>query len=152
MDLVAKLQSQFIDLSSSMYREGLLDQQFAQLKKLQDDSNPDFVLQVVSLYFNDSEKLLNNLATALQQQIVDFKLVDSHVHKFKGSSSSIGAQRVRNVCINLKTCCEVKDLNGCMACLQQLKYEFDLVKSKLETLFRLEQKIVAAGGTVPVMG
>ncbi|XP_052186226.1 histidine-containing phosphotransfer protein 1-like [Diospyros lotus] len=151
MDLVSQLRGQFIDLSSSMYREGLLDEQFVQLQKLQDESNPDFVLEVVSLYFEDSEKLLNNLATALQQQIVDFKLVDSHVHQFKGSSSSIGAQRVRNVCVDLRTCCEMKDLNGCVAYLQQLKYEFNLVKSKLEMLFMIERKIVAAGGTVPVM-
>ncbi|KAK2983748.1 hypothetical protein RJ640_024101, partial [Escallonia rubra] len=68
-------------------QKGFLDDQFVQLQKLQDESNPDFVIEVVSLFFEDSEKLLNNLATALQQHIVDYKQVDALVHQFKGSSS-----------------------------------------------------------------
>ncbi|KAK2993338.1 hypothetical protein RJ640_002707 [Escallonia rubra] len=108
MDVVSQLQRQFLDFTTSLYREviyvayevlfhdfliwvfgqkGFLDDQFVQLQKLQDESNPDFVIEVVSLFFEDSEKLLNNLATALQQHIVDYKQVDALVHQFNGSSS-----------------------------------------------------------------
>jgi hypothetical protein len=45
--------------------QGFLDEQFTQLQQLQDDSNPDFVTEVVVLFFEDSEKLLHNLANAL---------------------------------------------------------------------------------------
>ncbi|CAK9175866.1 unnamed protein product [Ilex paraguariensis] len=151
MDVVSQLQKQFVDYSTSLYREGFLDDQFVQLQKLQDESNPDFVVEVVSLFFEDSEKLINNLASALQQQIVDYKQVDAHVHQFKGSSSSIGAQRVKNACVAFRAHCDGRNLEGCMRCLQQVKFEYSLVKSKLETLFKLEQQILAAGGSIPVL-
>ncbi|XP_028127594.1 histidine-containing phosphotransfer protein 1-like [Camellia sinensis] len=115
------------------------------------NEDPEFVVEVVSLFFEDSQRLLNNLASALQQQIVDYKQVDAHVHQFKGSSSSIGAQRVKNVCVGFRNCCEEKNLDGCVRFLQLLEHEYTLVKSKLETLFGLEQKILAAGGSVPMM-
>ncbi|KAL6323846.1 hypothetical protein AAG906_005841 [Vitis piasezkii] len=70
----------------------------------------------------DSEKLLNDLPIALDQQNVDFKRVDSHVHQLKGSSSSIGPREKNN--------------DACLSCLQQVKQEYSLIKSTLETLFR----------------
>ncbi|KAL4559054.1 hypothetical protein LXL04_031187 [Taraxacum kok-saghyz] len=151
MAAVVQLQRQFIEYTTSLYNEGYLDDQFTQLQKLQDESNPDFVVEVVSLFFEDSEKLLNNLATALQQKTVDYKQVDSHVHQFKGSSSSIGAQRVTNVCVHFRNFCEEKNLEGCLRCLQQAKHEYILVRNKLEALFRLEQQILQAGGSIPIM-
>lgn len=45
--------------------KNILDEQFIQLQQLQDESNPDFVVEVVSLFFEDSERLLNELAKAL---------------------------------------------------------------------------------------
>ncbi|KAL3649091.1 peroxiredoxin type-2 [Castilleja foliolosa] len=151
MEIVHQLQKQFVDYSNSLYREGFLDEQFVQLQKLQDESNPDFVGEVISLFLVDSDKLLHNMAIALQQQVVDFKQVDAYVHQFKGSSSSIGAQRVKNMCVPFGKLCEQKNLDGCMSCLQQITHEYYLVKNKLETLFRLERQILEAGGTVPTV-
>ncbi|KAI8005186.1 Histidine-containing phosphotransfer protein 5 [Camellia lanceoleosa] len=70
------------------YEKGFLDDQFTQLQKLQDESIPEFVVKVVSLFFQDSEMLLNNFTSSLQQ-IIDYKQVDAHVHQFKGNSSSV---------------------------------------------------------------
>ncbi|KAB1203012.1 Histidine-containing phosphotransfer protein 2 [Morella rubra] len=78
-------------------------------QKLQDENSPDFVVEVVSIFFDDSE-LLNNMARALEQNVVDFRQVDAHVHQFKGSSASIGAMRVKNVCIEFRNYCEAQNL------------------------------------------
>ncbi|KAH9765476.1 Histidine-containing phosphotransfer protein 1 [Citrus sinensis] len=124
---VGQMQRRLLEYTKSLFMEGVLDNQFLQLQQLQDESNPDFVAEVVSLFFADSERLVNDLTRALDQPTIDFKMVDSHVHQLKGSSSR------------------------CMSCLQQVKQEYCLVKNKLETLFRMEQQIVAAGGSIPMM-
>ncbi|XVF31266.1 hypothetical protein REPUB_Repub16aG0130800 [Reevesia pubescens] len=149
MDLV-QLQKQLVDYRTSLYHEGFLDEQFTQLQELQDENNPDFVVEVVSLFFEDSERLLNELTKALEQQSVDFKRVDAHVHQLKGSSSSIGAQRVQKVCIAFRNYCEEQNVEGCLKCLQQVKHEYSLVKTKFESMFQLEQQILNAGGSIPV--
>ncbi|KAF7837179.1 histidine-containing phosphotransfer protein 1-like [Senna tora] len=148
---VGQMQRQWVDYMKSLFMEGLLDGQFLQLKQLQDETNPDFVVEVVSLFFEDSERLLNDLTIALDQTDIDFKKVDSHVHQLKGSSSSIGAQRVKNACIAFRNFCEEQNIDACLRCLQQVKQEYCLVKTKLETLLGLEQQIAAAGGSIPMM-
>ncbi|XP_011006096.1 PREDICTED: histidine-containing phosphotransfer protein 1 [Populus euphratica] len=147
---VAQMQRAWVEYTKSLFREGFLDAQFQQLQLLQDESNPDFVAEVVSLFFEDSERLLTDLTSALEQQNIDFKKVDAHVHQFKGSSSSIGALRVKNDCITFRNVCEEQNIEGCQRCLQQLKQDYYFVKSKLEALIRLEQQIVAACGTIPM--
>ncbi|CAH2053108.1 unnamed protein product [Thlaspi arvense] len=97
----------------------------------------DFVSQVVSLFFQDSDRILNDLSLSLHQQVVDFKKVDPHVHQLKGSSSSIGAQRVKNACVVFRSFCEQQNVEACHRCLQQVKQEYYLVKNRLETLFKV---------------
>lgn len=39
----------------------MLDEQFLQLQQLQDEISPDFVSEVVTIYFHESEKRLHDL-------------------------------------------------------------------------------------------
>ncbi|CAO2832040.1 unnamed protein product [Amaranthus hypochondriacus] len=148
---VAEMQRQFVDFTTSLFKEGFLDNQFTQLQQLQDESNPGFVMEVITLFFEDTERLLRDLSSAFDHQAVDFKKVDAHVHQLKGSSSSIGAQRVKNACVQFRNYCDQKNAEGCQACLQQVNQEYFLVKSKLQMLFKLEQQIISAGGSIPLV-
>ncbi|CAN1234030.1 Histidine-containing phosphotransfer protein 2 [Linum perenne] len=113
MDVLSQLQRQIVEYTNSLLRDGFVDDQFSQLQKLQDESSPEFVMEVVSLFFEDCQKLVNNMARALELQVVDFKQVDSHVHQLKGSSSR------------------------CVICLQEVNREYALLKNKLQHLFRV---------------
>jgi histidine-containing phosphotransfer protein len=45
--------------------QGLLDEQFIQLEELQDDVNPNFVEEIVTLYYRDSSRLISSIEQAL---------------------------------------------------------------------------------------
>ncbi|XP_017974177.1 PREDICTED: histidine-containing phosphotransfer protein 1 [Theobroma cacao] len=78
--------------------------QFLPLQQLQDESNPDFVVEVVFRFFYDSKKLLNGLTIAF-----------------------IAAQRVKNACIAFCNFFEEQNIATCLRCLQQVKQEYYLV-------------------------
>ncbi|KAK9757257.1 hypothetical protein RND81_01G152300 [Saponaria officinalis] len=151
MEVVPQLQKQFIDYMTSLYTEGYVDDQFTQLQKLADESSPDFVNEIVTLFFQDSEKLIIDLAKTLEQPIVDFNKVSNHAHQFKGSSSSVGANKVKNICALFRGYCEQRNRDACLACLQNLQQEYNILKKKFEYLFKLEQEIVKNGGRIPTM-
>jgi histidine-containing phosphotransfer protein len=53
------------ELTGLGWWQEVLDQQFTQLQQLQDESNPEFVSEVVTLFFEDSERLLEELTESL---------------------------------------------------------------------------------------
>ncbi|XP_057861364.2 histidine-containing phosphotransfer protein 1-like [Cryptomeria japonica] len=131
------------------YLQGFLDEQYSQLEQLQDESSPHFVEEVISLFFDDSLKLLHNLETTLNKEPVDYRKVETCLHHLKGSSSSVGAQRIKNLCIPFRAFCQEKMRHGCLQCLQQVKQEYYLLKDKLQDLFQIEEQ--RAGGTISVL-
>ncbi|KAK7258807.1 hypothetical protein RIF29_24394 [Crotalaria pallida] len=143
MDSVIELQRKLVEYTSSLIQEGILDDQFTQLKQLQDESNPSFVVDVLTVYFKDSENQLNEVEKALGQKDIDFKTMDYNIHKLKGGSSSIGAPRVMKVCLAFKIFCKEENTEGCLATFEEVKQEYSLVKSKLETLLEAKDEQVA---------
>nr|ACG47646.1 histidine-containing phosphotransfer protein 5 [Zea mays] len=105
--------NQLAALFSNMYATGLLDDQFQQLQMLQNASTPDFVSEVVTLFCQDGERIIGELAKLLEKPNVDFDRVDAFVHQLKGSSASIGAQKVKNTCIQFRESCKQKSKDGC---------------------------------------
>ncbi|URD90425.1 histidine-containing phosphotransfer protein [Musa troglodytarum] len=106
-------------LVNSMFLEGLLDQQFRQLQMLQDASSPGFVAEVITLFCEDSERMLTELTKLLDQAVVDYQKVDAYVHQLKGSSSR------------------------CLSALNMVKHQYYSLRSKFDTMLQLEQRIQA---------
>ncbi|XP_064951159.1 histidine-containing phosphotransfer protein 2-like isoform X2 [Musa acuminata AAA Group] len=118
MSLMA-LREQLNVLVNSMFLEGLLDQQFRQLQMLQDASSPGFVAEVITLFCEDSERMLTELTKLLDQAVVDYQKVDAYVHQLKGSSSR------------------------CLSALNMVKHQYYSLRSKFDTMLQLEQRIQA---------
>ncbi|WRX25178.1 Signal transduction histidine kinase [Theobroma cacao] len=93
---LAALKTQLKNFVQSMFDEGVLDSQFSQIQALQDSSNPNFVDEVITLGY----------------QSVDFSKLDTYVHQLKGSSSSIGAHRLKLACVNLRQASDDRSKEG----------------------------------------
>ncbi|CAH8363087.1 unnamed protein product [Eruca vesicaria subsp. sativa] len=149
--LVAQLQMQYRNYTVSLYQQGFLDERFTELRQLQDDKHPNFAAEMLSLSFDDSVKHIGNITRACKDQTgtVDFGLVDVSVHQLKCTSSSVGAKRVKDLCVTFKEYCEANNYEGCVRCLQQVDIEYNTLKTKLQDMFNLEKQIIQAGGKVP---
>uniref|UniRef100_A0A6V7QSE1 Histidine-containing phosphotransfer protein n=1 Tax=Ananas comosus var. bracteatus TaxID=296719 RepID=A0A6V7QSE1_ANACO len=117
---------------------GVLDEQFMQLQQLQDDSSPNFVLEVISIYFRESEKMLTNLRHQLaDKEVTDYTKIGVHLNHLMGSSSSIGANRITTVCIALRAASEQCSWARCLRCLEVLEHEYCYLKARLHELFQV---------------
>ncbi|XP_052171398.1 pseudo histidine-containing phosphotransfer protein 5-like isoform X2 [Diospyros lotus] len=110
------LQRQVAYTRRSLFEQGYLDEQFIQLEDLQDDANPNFVEEIVTLFYTDSARLLRTIEQALEHNPSDFDRLDDYMHQFKGSSSR------------------------CMRTFQQVKQEHATLRRKLETYFQLARE------------
>ncbi|KAL2925497.1 Histidine-containing phosphotransfer protein 4 [Bienertia sinuspersici] len=131
------LQEQIVQLRRSLFDEGHLDEQFLQLEELQDDANPDFVEEIVTSYYTDSVRLIQNIDRALDQYPLDFEKLDNYMHQFKGSSSSIGAKKVVHECLQFRKYCAAGNAEGCVKSFQMIKQEQAMLRKKLEAYFQL---------------
>ncbi|KAL0341971.1 UNVERIFIED_CONTAM: Histidine-containing phosphotransfer protein 4 [Sesamum calycinum] len=134
------MQRQLANMKQSLFDQGYLDEQFIQLEELQDDANPNFVEEVVTLYYRDSARLIHNIDQALEKNPLDFGKLDSYMHQFKGSSSSIGAKKVKIECTQFREYCRTGNAEGCKKTFQQLKKEYATLKKKLEVYFQVARQ------------
>ncbi|KAJ8773461.1 hypothetical protein K2173_004291 [Erythroxylum novogranatense] len=135
------LHRQLVLARQTLFDQGYLDEQFIQLEELQDDANPNFVEEVVTLHYRDSARLIYNIEQALEKTALDFNKLDSYMHQFKGSSSSIGAKKVKAECTLFREYCRAGNGEGCMRSFQQLKKEYATLKRKLEAYFQLARQV-----------
>jgi histidine-containing phosphotransfer peotein len=131
-------------LVRQMASEGVLDDQFQQLLALQDESNPDFVREVVTLYFEDSMGKIERVQQLLNGPSPDYAELDAIVHQFKGSSASLGATHITQLCIKLREACQAQNVAACAALVAQVREAYALLQARLQVFLQLEARHKAA--------
>ncbi|EFN53253.1 hypothetical protein CHLNCDRAFT_32279 [Chlorella variabilis] len=142
----AAVEASIQQLLAQSVQEGLLDDQFLQLIQLQDESNPDFVLEVVELYFEDSATKIDTLQQKLAEAAPSYAQVDALVHQFKGSSASFGAHTMAMLCVQLRDACHAHNQAACQQLVAQLRDSFAVLKARLEQFMALETQRKQLGG------
>ncbi|XP_059441624.1 histidine-containing phosphotransfer protein 4-like [Corylus avellana] len=104
---------------------------------LEDDNDPNFVDTVASSYFSQTPTDIHAVEQILYAIPVDPAKVETILFKFKGASSSFGANKVTIEINKMIDCLRRGDMEGCKAGLPILKQEFDTLKNKLGAYLKL---------------
>ncbi|GFY97086.1 hydroxyproline-rich glycoprotein family protein [Actinidia rufa] len=83
----SQMYRQLANMRKALFDQGFLDEQFVQLEELQDDANPNFVEEIVTLFYRDSTRLIHNIEQPLEKSPLDFTKLDSYMHQLKGSTT-----------------------------------------------------------------
>ncbi|XP_042486473.1 histidine-containing phosphotransfer protein 4-like isoform X1 [Macadamia integrifolia] len=99
-------------IRQALLDQGYLDEHFTQLEEL-NIIDPDFVVEdVVSMYYRESAQWITNIEEALEGGPIDFAKLDDNMTRFKGSSLSIGATKVKNKSKEFIKCCYERNEEG----------------------------------------
>ncbi|XAR67676.1 hypothetical protein NMG60_11002539 [Bertholletia excelsa] len=112
-----RMHLQLTNMRKALFDQGFLDEQFVPLEELQDDANPNFVEEIVTLFYRDSTRLILNLEQAF-----------------------IGAKKVKSECTQFREYCRTGNGDGCKRTFQQLQREYAALKEKLETYFQVARQ------------
>ncbi|CAA6662502.1 unnamed protein product [Spirodela intermedia] len=115
------LYRQAANMKKSLLDQGYLDEQFHQLEELQDDLSPNFVEEVKTPR--------------------DFQRLDGFIHQLKGSSSSIGAAKVKNECSAFQDHCNQGSTEGCLRSFKRVKREHAALRQKLENYLQVLRQV-----------
>ncbi|XP_022730057.1 histidine-containing phosphotransfer protein 1-like [Durio zibethinus] len=136
------LSQQLRNYIQTMHDQGILDHHFDHVKSLQNEENPQFVMEVISMFSHDAEIGISQ-ATEFLNCVVDFAKVICFVHQLKGSSSSIGGQRMAMACRELRHACDIRSKERCLEIFGRLKQEYNTLHECLNTISQMERTIIA---------
>ncbi|MDP3671334.1 MAG: response regulator [Telluria sp.] len=109
----------------------VIDQRrIAQLRELQDDSNPTLVADLIALFLADGPRHLADLAGDLARR--DGAALEAHAHRFLSGIDNLGAQRMHSHCVALELCAKEGRLDEAAIVFDALSNEFELTRRHLQ--------------------
>ncbi|XP_062148763.1 histidine-containing phosphotransfer protein 4-like [Alnus glutinosa] len=106
------LKQQVAAFRQSLFCEEILNGQFTCLEELEGEDNPNFIETIVNMYLNESPKYIDTIEQTLEATPIDVANLERCLYKFKGSSSSIGANKVTIEITKMLNCCISGDIEG----------------------------------------
>ncbi|KAI5322636.1 PREDICTED: histidine-containing [Prunus dulcis] len=132
------------ELVSSLQDQGILDEQFDQMKAVQNEQNPCFVVNLITTFLGDAENILAQLRTYLSAEDpdeVNYPQVATLALTLKGSSSSVGGCRMALACSQLRDVSDVNDHEGCIIFLDLINQQFLILRENLNHIVQMERAI-----------
>lgn len=112
--------------------QGVLTRQFMVLVELEErQSNWGFVAELVDLYLSDSGTRIEQIAAILCQDVPDFSELERLGHKFAGSSATLGARVMSDLCVGLSTSAKAGDLYRCVGLVMKIRKELTALEPVL---------------------
>ncbi|XP_048527880.1 histidine-containing phosphotransfer protein 2-like [Triticum urartu] len=76
--VAATLRAQINTHVASMFASGMLDENFQQLQSMEEDGSAalGYVADIINLFINNTNRILNDITALLNQLVVNFDMVD----------------------------------------------------------------------------
>lgn len=104
----------------------------ASLQELQDEGEPDIVVEVAGLFIKHAPEKL--LAIEKAAKIGDAKAMQIAAHGLKSSSAYVGALRLSEMCKELEQAGRSDDLDKAVEKAEAIKAEYERARDELESL------------------
>ncbi|MFT5699088.1 MAG: two-component system sensor histidine kinase/response regulator [Desulforhopalus sp.] len=101
-----------------------------QIRELQMDDDPDLVSEVLSMYFQDTDVIMERLLVALSES--DIKTVKSNAHTLKSSSANVGAMALSRKAKALEDGCEDNSPEKNGNIIRSIRDDYARTKNALE--------------------
>eukprot|EP00803_Ostreobium_quekettii_P001958 evm.model.scf_632.3 EVM.evm.TU.scf_632.3 scf_632:32006-32935(-) len=134
-------------LVAGLIGDGMLDDQFRQLMSLQNEQSPDFLTEVVQLFFLEGHRRLTKFGQMLGDEGVELGELGQAVLDFKGSTASFGAKFVTDLCDTLRGQALAGDREACRATLGQQEEALGALEARMNAFLELELERKAAMGS-----
>ena len=99
------------------------------LKELEQETDPEFVIELIDIYFNETPKQIQAIAAALTAN--NFHALMIAAHTLKGSSLNLGAKQLGAFCLKLEELGRAGKSIPKGTCTEEIENEYENVKTIL---------------------
>ncbi|VVA26057.1 PREDICTED: histidine-containing [Prunus dulcis] len=133
---------QLKELISSLKEQGILDEKFDEvMRRLKDERNPRFAVEIINHFYGDAENNLAELTYLSVVPIIDYPQLSNVALNLKEACSSFGCSRMAIACGELRDASEAKNKEGCHMVLEHIRREYAVLQKNLNQIAQLDRAI-----------